>query len=512
MLQHLAPKDFEPETITLDGRTLRYRSCRGVPYCERPQDPIQVLNIFVPEAYFEGGSISGYTAETAPVFCPSTVGGYMPGPAAEPGPDHFFPTNAVFEALAHGYVIAGIGVRGRTTGSTSTEFFMGGSVEAREAAATGRLCGRAPAFIVDLKAGIRYLRTYAQDVPGDLGRIVTNGTSAGGAHSALAGTSGDSSDYTDELERIGAVMDASDAIFAASCYCPIHNLDHADMAYEWQFKGIADCHYTHFRKRDGKIVKISEDSVLTAEQQELSEELACAFPAYVRSLGLTDKDGTSLTLAEDGTGSFLDWIERQLIASAQRELETGANTQNLPQLMTEGSAPEALSCLSIEDGTVKGIDLSNGMLEVARKKVADKGLQEQITFEQGDCLRMRFSSESFDAVTVAFGVRNFEHIDRGYEEMYRVIKPGGMLCVLELSTPQNRFIRFFYDLYAMHIIPFVGSLKSGDKSAYRYLPESIAAVPQGEQMLEIMRSAGFKHCKVHRLTLGVCSIYTGIKL
>lgn len=125
---------------------------------------------------------------------------------------------------------------------------------------------------------------------------------------------------------------------------------------------------------------------------------------------------------------------------------------------------------------------------------------------------MRFSSESFDAVTVAFGVRNFEHIDRGYEEMYRVIKPGGMLCVLELSTPQNRFIRFFYDLYAMHIIPFVGSLKSGDKSAYRYLPESIAAVPQGEQMLEIMRSAGFKHCKVHRLTLGVCSIYTGIKL
>ena len=97
--------------------------------------------------------------------------------------------------------------------------------------------------------------------------------------------------------------------------------------------------------------------------------------------------------------------------------------------------------------SVKGIDLSNGMLEVARKKVADKGLQEQITFEQGDCLRMRFSSESFDAVTVAFGVRNFEHIDRGYEEMYRVIKPGGMLCVLELSTPQNRFIRFFYDLH-----------------------------------------------------------------
>ena len=161
---------------------------------------------------------------------------------------------------------------------------------------------------------------------------------------------------------------------------------------------------------------------------------------------------------------------------------------------------------------VTGIDLSEGMLKVARKKVAEKQLHEHITFEQGDCLKMRFSSESFDAVTVAFGVRNFEHIDRGYEEMYRVIKPGGMLCVLELSTPQNRFIRFFYDLYAMHIIPFVGSLKSGDKSAYRYLPESIAAVPHGEQMLEIMLSAGFKHCNFFFNDTATTEIYTGIKL
>ncbi|MGM9868764.1 MAG: bifunctional demethylmenaquinone methyltransferase/2-methoxy-6-polyprenyl-1,4-benzoquinol methylase UbiE [Sodaliphilus sp.] len=160
---------------------------------------------------------------------------------------------------------------------------------------------------------------------------------------------------------------------------------------------------------------------------------------------------------------------------------------------------------------VTGIDLSEGMLEVARKKVAAKGLSSHIAFEQGDCLKMRFADERFDAVTVAFGVRNFEHIDQGYAEMWRVLKPGGMLCVLELSTPQNPFIRFFYDLYALHVIPFVGSLKSGDKSAYRYLPESIAAVPQGVQMLELMRTAGFSQCQVKRLTLGVCSIYIGIK-
>ena len=117
----------------------------------------------------------------------------------------------------------------------------------------------------------------------------------------------------------------------------------------------------------------------------------------------------------------------------------------------------------------------------------------------------------FDAVTVAFGVRNFEHLDCGYSEMYRVMRPGGILCVLELSTPQNRLVRWFYDLYTLHIIPWAGSLKSGDKSAYRYLPQSIAAVPQGDAMLDIMRKAGFTKCQAHTLTLGTCSLYTGVK-
>ncbi|MBQ0115956.1 MAG: bifunctional demethylmenaquinone methyltransferase/2-methoxy-6-polyprenyl-1,4-benzoquinol methylase UbiE [Bacteroidales bacterium] len=160
---------------------------------------------------------------------------------------------------------------------------------------------------------------------------------------------------------------------------------------------------------------------------------------------------------------------------------------------------------------VKGVDLSEGMLEVARRKVADKGLDKVITFEQGDCLDLKLGDQSFDAVTVAFGVRNFEHIEQGYREMHRVLRPGGMLCVLELSTPQNAFIRWFYDLYALHVIPFIGSLKSGDKSAYRYLPLSIAAVPQGEKMLDLMRAAGFDDCRCRTLTLGTCTIYTATK-
>jgi len=160
---------------------------------------------------------------------------------------------------------------------------------------------------------------------------------------------------------------------------------------------------------------------------------------------------------------------------------------------------------------ITGVDLSQGMLDEAVRKVKQKGLDGAITFEQGDCMALRMKDETFDAVTVAFGVRNFEHLQQGYREMARVLKPGGMLCVLELSTPTHPLIRWFYDLYTLHIIPWLGSLKSGDKSAYRYLPQSIAAVPQGDDMLQLMRNAGLREATFKRLTLGVCTIYVGIR-
>ena len=166
---------------------------------------------------------------------------------------------------------------------------------------------------------------------------------------------------------------------------------------------------------------------------------------------------------------------------------------------------------SLHPDHITGIDLSQGMLDEAVRKVKEKGLEGAITFEQGDCMALPMNDDAFDAVTVAFGVRNFEHLQQGYHEMARVLKPGGMLCVLELSTPTNRLIRWFYDLYTLHIIPWLGSLKSGDKSAYRYLPTSIAAVPQGDDMLQLMRNAGLKDARFKRLTLGVCTIYTAVK-
>ncbi|MBR5169154.1 MAG: bifunctional demethylmenaquinone methyltransferase/2-methoxy-6-polyprenyl-1,4-benzoquinol methylase UbiE [Muribaculaceae bacterium] len=166
---------------------------------------------------------------------------------------------------------------------------------------------------------------------------------------------------------------------------------------------------------------------------------------------------------------------------------------------------------SLHPQHITGIDLSQGMLDEARRKVKERGLEEVITFKQDDCMALHMDDASVDAVTVAFGVRNFEHLQQGYQEMARVLKPGGMLCVLELSTPTNWLIRWFYDLYTLHIIPWLGSLKSGEKSAYRYLPQSIAAVPQGDDMLQLMRNAGLKNTTFKRLTLGVCTIYTAVK-
>ena len=166
---------------------------------------------------------------------------------------------------------------------------------------------------------------------------------------------------------------------------------------------------------------------------------------------------------------------------------------------------------SLHPEHITGIDLSQGMLDEACRKVKARGLDEAITFEQGDCMALPMQDGMFDAVTVAFGVRNFEHLQQGYREMARVLKPGGMLCVLELSTPTNPVIRWFYDIYTLHIIPWLGSLKSGDKSAYRYLPQSIAAVPQGKDMLRLMRDAGLQDAAFKRLTLGVCTIYTAVK-
>ena len=163
---------------------------------------------------------------------------------------------------------------------------------------------------------------------------------------------------------------------------------------------------------------------------------------------------------------------------------------------------------TMPEAEITGIDLSDGMVEIGRRKVADAGLSDRVTLTTGDCLAMPFEDESADAITVAYGVRNFEHLDRGYSEMLRVLRPGGLLCVVELSTPVNPLVKPFYRLYTKAIIPVLGRIVSKDNRAYAYLPESIAAVPQGDDMLRLITDAGFTDASFLRITFGVCTIYT----
>ena len=160
---------------------------------------------------------------------------------------------------------------------------------------------------------------------------------------------------------------------------------------------------------------------------------------------------------------------------------------------------------------ITGVDLSEGMIERGRTKVESLGASGQITLQTADCLSLPFADGSFDAVTVAFGVRNFENLGAGYREMARVLRSGGMLTVVELSRPVNPIIKPFYNLYTRGVIPLLGRIVSSDSSAYRYLGESIAAVPQGEAMTRLMKESGFGETRFRPLTFGVCSIYTAVK-
>lgn len=160
---------------------------------------------------------------------------------------------------------------------------------------------------------------------------------------------------------------------------------------------------------------------------------------------------------------------------------------------------------------VTGIDISENMVEVGRKKISGMGLQERIVLQSGDSERMDFPDNHFDVVTVAFGVRNFEHLELGLKEMQRVLKPGGKVIILEFSMPERFPMKQLYTFYFRHILPVVGGIISGNKGAYSYLPESVMKFPQGEFFLNIMRECGFSSSTQRRLSFGIASLYVGKK-
>ncbi|MEQ1553724.1 MAG: bifunctional demethylmenaquinone methyltransferase/2-methoxy-6-polyprenyl-1,4-benzoquinol methylase UbiE [Ferruginibacter sp.] len=161
--------------------------------------------------------------------------------------------------------------------------------------------------------------------------------------------------------------------------------------------------------------------------------------------------------------------------------------------------------------SIVGIDISDGMLDVGRKKIEASGLNNTIQLLNGDSAALQFNDNTFDAVTVSFGVRNFEFLEKGLTEILRVLKPNGKLVVLEFSKPKNIFVKTFYNLYMKVISPNIGRIFSKNKTAYAYLDKSIQKFPEGKNFIAILESVGFKNNISKPLSLGICSIYCGTK-
>ena len=170
-----------------------------------------------------------------------------------------------------------------------------------------------------------------------------------------------------------------------------------------------------------------------------------------------------------------------------------------------------LSAKELRPQRMIGIDISEGMMKIGQKKVEAEGLQHIVSFKKDDCTHLSFADNSFDAVTAAFGIRNFQNLDQGLSEMYRVLKPNGHLSIVELTTPVSFPMKQLFKLYSHTILPVYGKLISKDTSAYSYLTKTIEAFPQGEVMLDILRKAGFKNASFKRLTFGICTMYFATK-
>ncbi len=180
--------------------------------------------------------------------------------------------------------------------------------------------------------------------------------------------------------------------------------------------------------------------------------------------------------------------------------------------LATGTGDMAISLAkALPDAKITGGDLSEGMLDVGRTKIDRLGLSGRVSLQVADALDLPFADGAFDAVTIGFGVRNFEHLDRGYSEMTRVLRPGGLLVVLELTPPASRVVKPFYNFYTRAVIPAVGRMVSHDSRAYTYLPESIAAVPARDDMTSLMAAAGLTECRWKSLAFGVATIYTARK-
>jgi demethylmenaquinone methyltransferase/2-methoxy-6-polyprenyl-1,4-benzoquinol methylase len=189
------------------------------------------------------------------------------------------------------------------------------------------------------------------------------------------------------------------------------------------------------------------------------------------------------------------------------------NNRPVKQLLdiASGTGDFALAGLKLNPERIIGSDISEGMLNVGKEKIKKKGLDNIISFELGDAEDIKHDDNTFDAITVGFGVRNFENLDKGLSEMYRVLNKNGQVAILEFSKPKKFPIKQFYNFYFLNILPLIGKLISKDASAYTYLPESVQEFPDGEEFLSIMKKVGYNNVKQYPVSFGIASIYWGEK-
>ena len=198
-----------------------------------------------------------------------------------------------------------------------------------------------------------------------------------------------------------------------------------------------------------------------------------------------------------------------------RKIAINELKENQPQLILDvatGTGDFAFEALSIlKPKKIIGVDISQGMLDIAQQKITKRNVADKFEVKLGDSEKLPFEADEFDAVTVAYGVRNFENLEVGLADIHRVLRSGGKAVVLEFSKPKVFPVKQLYNFYFSYVTPGIGKLFSKDARAYSYLPESVAAFPDGEKFIELMNKAGFKNTKSRPLAFGICSIYTGVK-
>ena len=309
--------NYESMTGTVDNKEIKYRAFEYIPYVSNPIDiDQQYINIYIPEEYFNNGTVNGYNTQTAPIFMPNNVGGYMPSQPMAPKVENNKPNSALY-ALSRGYVVASPATRGRTN-----------------KASDGNFIGKAPAVIVDLQAATAYLHANDATMPGNAKRIITNGTSAGGAVSLLQGATGNTADYQPYLQALGAATASTD-VYASSAYAPITNLDAADMAYEWSYNGITS--FNKVTMGQGELPQANvggapapiQRSVqrvnLTNDDVAYSDLLKSHFPDYVNNLQLRDRTGVILKLDKKGNGTFKQYVKSFIIDAANKAKSNGTD-------------------------------------------------------------------------------------------------------------------------------------------------------------------------------------------